>query len=203
MDPAFRAIVFHRPNCGPITSQKIFLAYHPSVEPENSTVNRIQRPRPMSTGPPQKPFFPLPSPNAPRLQPVVESCACVSSWGRGPFCKRVPRRQLPQEPTFLPGNPGECSSPRSTPPALLGALGGFVLCGGRRGLCPSAPPPFEKGGRKLSLPILPLKVLERWGPGGGNPFSKGFPPPQKPRSSRKEPRAPTPAPGACRSAPHT
>ena len=29
-----------------------------------------------------------------------------------------------------------------------------------------------------TLPILPPKVLERWGPGGGKPFAKGFPPPQ-------------------------
>ena len=57
---------------------------------------------------------------------------------------------------------------------------------------PYTPPRFvnyKKIGERLysdssrspsTLPTLLLKVLERWGPGGGNPFSNVFPPPQKP-----------------------
>ena len=40
-----------------------------------------------------------------------------------------------------------------SPHCALGARY-FVLCGGRRGLCPTSPPPFEKGGRRLVVQYL-------------------------------------------------
>ncbi len=45
-----------------------------------------------------------------------------------------------------------------------------------------------------TFPNSPPKVLERWGPGGGKPFSKGFLPPQKP-SLQESPRFPRGTPG--------
>ncbi len=55
----------------------------------------------------------------------------------------------------LCGTPGEGSPPKNSPPDCFSPLlrffeyKNFAVCGLRRGRCPSTPPPFEKGGRKL------------------------------------------------------
>lgn len=54
------------------------------------------------------------------------------------------------------GTPGEGSPPKNVPlgrfsPFLRFFGENFVLCEERQGLCPLTPPPFEKGGRKLSF----------------------------------------------------
>ncbi len=84
--------------------------------------------------------------------------------------------------------------PRRPAPLLrFGGQKDFVLCGGRRGRCPSTPPPFTKGGRKSwggfafdPLPILPRKIPPPRNPavlscllGGGALLQKG-PLPQTP-----------------------
>ena len=61
---------------------------------------------------------------------------CIMLMGRsGEPPARVPHRKTSHRDVLRPS----C--------ALKGK--NFVLCGGRRGLCPSTLPPFEKGGRKL------------------------------------------------------
>ncbi len=78
--------------------------------------------------------------------------ASASPWGRGSFCKRAPSPKPPSPKTLGEGTAWKC---KRTAALFL------------------QPFPFY-------FPILPLKVLEGWGPGGGEPFSKGFPPPQDP-----------------------
>ena len=51
-----------------------------------------------------------------------------------------------------------------TPPPAFYEGQNFALCGGRRGLCLSTPPPFGKGGRKLLFCQMDSLIKQEQGP---------------------------------------
>ena len=125
----------------------------------------------------------------------------LGPWGRRPFCKRAPSPAKSRLLGILTDSCGGLSRKAGFPRPLLQKAGAFrgprtpqwlreappPLIGQN---APYTPPRFvnykkNRGTtaiRMQSFPLFfPLKVLERWGSGGGKPFSKGFSPPPIPR----------------------